>query len=72
MRKIVILLLVMVSVGLMARTPEQAAAIASEFISHSQANPMQRVKRAAAATTTTQPVEWVYTQYQINETTPAV
>ena len=33
---------------------------------------MQRVKRAAAATTTTQPVEWVYTQYQINETTPAV
>ena len=72
MRKIVILLLVMVSVGLMARTPEQAAAIASEFISHSQANPVQRVKRATAATTTTQPVEWVYTQYQINETTPAV
>ena len=72
MRKIVILLLVMVSVGLMARTPEQAAAIASEFISHSQTNPVQRVKRAAAATTTTQPVEWVYTQYQINETTPAV
>ena len=72
MRKIVILLLVMVSVGLMARTPEQAAAIASEFISHSQANPVQRVKRAATATTTTQPVEWVYTQYQINETTPAV
>ena len=62
----------MVSVGLMARTPEQAAAIASEFISHSQANPVQRVKRAATATTTTQPVEWVYTQYQINETTPAV
>ena len=62
----------MVSVGLMARTPEQAAAIASEFISHSQANPVQRIKRAAAATNTTQPVEWVYTQYQINETTPAV
>ena len=72
MRKIVTLLLVMVSVGLMARTPEQAAAIASEFISHSQTNPVQRVKRAATATTTTQPVEWVYTQYQINETTPAV
>ena len=72
MRKIVTLLLVMVSVGLMARTPEQAAAMASEFISHSQTNPVQRVKRAAAATTTTQPVEWVYTQYQINETTPAV
>ena len=62
----------MVSVGLMARTPEQAAAVASEFISHSQTNPVQRVKRAVAATTTTQPVEWVYTQYQINETTPAV
>ena len=72
MRKIVTLLLVMVSVGLMARTPEQAAAIASEFISHSQTNPVQRVKRAATATTTTQPVEWVYTQYQLNETTPAV
>ena len=60
------------SVGLMARTPEQAAIIASEFISHSQAPPVQRVKRAAVAKTLSQPVEWVYTQYQIDETTPAV
>lgn len=58
--------------GLMARTPEQAAIIASEFISQPQAPPVQRVKRAAAATTLSQPVEWVYTQYQMNETTPAV
>ncbi len=72
MRKIVILLLVMVSAGMVARTPEQAAVIASEFFSHSQANPVQRMRRAAVATTSTQDVEWVYTQYQINETTPAV
>ena len=56
----------------MARTPEQAAIIASEFISHSQATPVQRVKRAAVAKTLSQPVEWIYTQYQIDETTPAV
>ena len=72
MRKIFTVLLVAVSVSLMARTPEQAAIIASEFVSQSQANPVQRVKRAAAATTLSQPVEWVYTQYQINQTTPAV
>lgn len=72
MRKIVILLLMMVSAGMVARTPEQAAVIASEFFSHSQANPVQRMRRAAVATTSTQDVEWVYTQYQINETTPAV
>lgn len=62
----------MVSAGMVARTPEQAAVIASEFFSHSQANPVQRMRRAAVATTSTQDVEWVYTQYQINETTPAV
>lgn len=72
MRKIVTLLLVMVSAGMVARTPEQAAVIASEFFSHSQADPVQRMRRAAVATTFTQDVEWVYTQYQINETTPAV
>ena len=72
MRKIFTVLLVAVSVGMMARTPEQAAIIASEFITQSQANPVQRVKRAAAATTLSQPVEWVYTQYQMNELTPAV
>lgn len=72
MRKIVIVLLLIVSVSLLARTPEQAAAIASEFISQSHVAPVQRVKRAAAATTLSKPVEWVYTQYQINETTPAV
>ena len=72
MRKIFTVLLVAVSVGMMARTPEQAAIIASEFITQSQANPVQRVKRAAAATTLSQSVEWVYTQYQMNETTPAV
>ena len=72
MRKIFTVLLVAVSVGMMARTPEQAAIIASEFVSQSQTNPVQRVKRAAAATTLSQPVEWVYTQYQMNELTPAV
>lgn len=62
----------MVSAGVVARTPEQAAVIASEFFSHSQANPVQRMQRAEVATTSTLDVEWVYTQYQINETTPAV
>lgn len=62
----------MVSAGMVARTPEQAAVIASEFFSHSQADPVQRMRRAAVATTSTQDVEWVYTQYQINETIPAV
>lgn len=62
----------MVSAGMVARTPEQAAVIASEFFSHSQADPVQRMRRAAVATTFTQDVEWVYTQNQINETTPAV
>ena len=62
----------MVSAGMLARTPEQAAVIASEFFSHSQVDPVQRMRRAAVATTSTQDVEWVYTQYQINETTPAV
>ena len=72
MRKIVTLLLVTVSVSLMARTPEQAAMIASEFFNQSQTAPVQRVMRAAAATDMARPVEWVYTQYQANETTPAV
>ncbi|MBP3576253.1 MAG: hypothetical protein J6J55_07140, partial [Paludibacteraceae bacterium] len=63
MRKIFIVLLLIVSVSLLARTPEQAAAIASEFISQSHVAPVQRVKRAAAATTLSKPVEWVYTQY---------
>lgn len=62
----------MVSAGMVARTPEQAAVIASEFFSYSHADPVQRMRRAAVATTSTQDVEWVYTQYQINETTPAV
>ena len=72
MRKVLVFIYLMVSAGMVARTPEQAATIASEFISQLQATLVQRVKRVAAATTTTQPVEWVYTQYQINETTPAV
>ena len=72
MRKVLVIMGFIVSATLWARTPEEAAIIASEFITQSQANPVQRVKRAAAATTLSQPVEWVYTQYQMNETTPAV
>lgn len=72
MRKVLVIMGFIVSATLWARTPEEAAIIASEFITQSQANPVQRVKRAAAATTLSQPVEWVYTQYQMNETIPAV
>jgi hypothetical protein len=57
---------------MMGRTPEEAAIIASQFISQSHCTPMQRMQRAAAATSMEKPVELAYTQYQINNVTPAV
>ena len=64
--------MLVVSVAMSARTPEEAAIVASEFISQSQVAPMKRLQRAAAAKNLSEPVEWVYTQYQMNELTPAV
>ena len=60
------------STFLLARTPQEAANIASQFISQSHTTPVLRMQRAAAATTLDQPVDLVYTQYQLDKTTPAV
>ena len=64
--------LCLASATLQARTVQEAAQIASQFISQSHVAPAQRMQRAAAATYMTKPVDLVYTQYQINTTTPAV
>ena len=55
-----------------ARTPQEAAQIASQFITQSNATPTLRLQKAAAATSVTAPVELAFTQYQIDNTTPAV
>ena len=55
-----------------ARTPQEAAQIASQFITQSNATPTLRLQKAAAATSVTVPVELAFTQYQIDNTTPAV
>ena len=57
---------------LQARTPQEAAQIASQFISQSHIAPTQRMQRAAAATTITTPVELAFTQHQVDNTTPAI
>lgn len=55
-----------------ARTPQEAAQIASQFITQANATPTLRLQKAAAATSVTVPVELAFTQYQIDNTTPAV
>ena len=55
-----------------ARTPQEAAQIASQFITQANATPTLRLQKAAAATSVTAPVELAFTQYQIDNTTPAV
>ena len=55
-----------------ARTPQEAAQIASQFITQANATPTVRLQKAAAATSVTVPVELAFTQYQIDNTTPAV
>ena len=57
---------------LFARTPQEAANIASQFISQTHTTPVLRIQSASAATTKKEPVELVYTQYQLDSTTPAV
>ena len=64
--------LCLASVTLQARTVQEAAQIASQFISQSHVAPAQRMQRAAAATYMAKPVDLVFTQYQVNTTTPAV
>ena len=74
MKKIITLTigLLCASIILLARTPQEAALIASQFITQSNATPTLRLQKAAAATNVTAPVELAFTQYQIDQTTPAV
>ena len=56
-----------------ARTPQEACAVASAFMqARNEAVPAKRMQKAAAATSVTVPVELAFTQYQIDNTTPAV
>ena len=75
MKKLYIVLIVALWAVMMptfARTAQEAALVASQFISQSQQAPALRMQRAAAATGMATPVELAYTQYQINNITPAV
>ena len=75
MKKLYIVLIVALWTVMMptfARTAQEAALVASQFISQSQQAPALRMQCAAAATGMATPVELVYTQYQINNITPAV
>lgn len=76
MKKIYTLLvgvLCLMSITLEARTVQEASAIASSFIQLRSENvAAKRLQKAAAATAATAPVELAFTQYQIDDTTPAV
>ena len=74
MKKIITLIigLLCTSIITWARTPQEAAQIASQFITQANATPTLRLQKAAAATSVTVPVELAFTQYQIDNTTPAV
>ena len=52
---------------------QEASAVASAFIqARGETAPAKRMQKAAAATSVTAPIEWAFTQYQIDNTTPAV
>ena len=74
MRKTITLILGLLCTSIItwARTPQEAAQIASQFITQANATPTLRLQKAAAATSVTVPVELAFTQYQIDNTTPAV
>ena len=76
MKRIYLLLisaLCLISISLEARTPQEASAVASAFIqARGETTPAKRMQKAAAATSVTAPVELAFTQYQIDNTTPAV
>ena len=70
---LIISALCMLSITLEARTVQEASAVASAFMqARNEAVPAKRIQKAAAATSVTVPVEMVFTQYQIDNTTPAV
>ena len=76
MKKIYTLLvgvLCLMSITLEARTMQEASTVASAFIqARYESTPAKRLQKAAAATAATAPVELAFTQYQIDNTTPAV
>ena len=76
MKKIYTLLisvLCLMSITLEARTLQEASAIASTFIqARHEVVPIKRIQKATAATSMTAPVTWAFTQYQVDNTTPAV
>ena len=74
MKKIITLIfgLLCTSIITWARTPHEAAQIASQFITQANATPTLRLQKAAAATSVTVPVELAFTQNQIDNSTPAV
>lgn len=70
---LIISALCLFSVTLEARTMPEACAVASAFMqARNEAVPAKRMQKAAAATSVTAPVELAFTQYQIDNTTPAV
>ena len=70
---LIISALCLFSITLEARTVQEASAVASAFMqSRNEAIPAKRIKKAVAATSVTQPVELAFTQYQVDQTTPAV
>lgn len=58
-------------ISIWARTPEQAACVASEFLSSKNTPAVRRMQQAEKAATVTAPVEIVYTQMQVDNE-PAV
>ena len=76
MKRIYLLLisiLCLLSTSLDARTVQEASAVASTFIqARNEVAPAKRMQKAAAATSVTVPVELAFTQYQIDNTTPAI
>ena len=66
------LLVCIANAFLYARTPQEAAQIASRFLSQSHSAPEQRMQRVVAAKELEAPVNLVYTHYQADHTTPAI
>ena len=68
-----ILSIILCACSLFARTPQEAAQIASDFIYQRRlsATPMLRVQRANQSAGIDTHVELAHTQYQVDNTTPA-
>ena len=70
---LIIGILCLFSISLEARTVQEASAVASAFVqARNEAVPAKRIQKAATATSVTVPVELAFTQYQVDQTTPAV